>query len=151
LIRHAEAAPLGENGIENDEQRPLTDTGRAQCGPVASALRRMGVRISSLLTSPLVRARETAEGLCASWGDDSPSIVECKSLSPGGKRRKIVDQVRDQHADTIGLVGHNPDLSELAGWLIGDKNAGIDLEKAGLACVEFDGPPGKGKGTLRWM
>jgi len=151
LIRHAEAAPLGEHGTTDDEERPLTEKGRAQCGPLAMALRRLGVELSRLLTSPLLRARQTAEALRSSWGEIAPEIVECRHLAPGGKKRKILDRLREQHADAVGLVGHNPDLSVLAAWLVGDKNVSIELDKAGVACIEFEGSLGKGKGTLRWM
>jgi broad specificity phosphatase PhoE len=60
VIRHAEAAEPGTAGANRDEDRPLTDSGREQGRVVARALRRAGVRLDHLLTSPLVRARQTA-------------------------------------------------------------------------------------------
>lgn len=150
-IRHADAVPLGAQGIHEDEKRPLTDVGRAQCKALVKAFRKLGVRLDRLLTSPLVRARQTAEALHDGWGASAPSIVECDLLAPGEKKRELLERVREQHVESLGLVGHNPDLSELVGWFLGDKRAGINLEKAGVACVEFDGAAGKGSGVLAWL
>ena len=147
LIRHAEAVPLGEQGIQDDEQRPLTPHGEEQCQSLARALQRLGVRADVLLVSPLVRARQSAERLISG----SVRVKECEVLAPGGRKRDILEQVRETKANAVGLVGHNPDLSELVGWFIGDKNAGIDLEKAGVACITFDGKPAKGGGVLAWL
>lgn len=145
LIRHADAVPLGEQGIESDEQRPLTPHGEEQCQALAQALKRLGVRLDALLTSPLVRARQTAERLGAG------RAKECRPLSPGGKKRQILEQVRESKGDAVGLVGHNPDLSEMVGWFVGDKGAGIELDKSGVACIAFDGKPAKGGGVLVWL
>jgi phosphohistidine phosphatase len=151
VIRHADAVPLGQRGITSDEQRPLTEAGKGQCQVVVRALRRLGVKLDRLLTSPLVRARQTAEAIREGWGAGAPKIVECELLAPGGKKRLLMERLREQHVDSLGVVGHNPDLSELVGWFLGEKRAGINLEKAGLACVEFDGIPGKGTGHLAWL
>ena len=145
LIRHAEAVPLGEQGIESDEERPLTPHGEEQCKALAQAMKRLGVRLDILLTSPLVRACQTAERL----GAGRPK--KCKPLAPGGKKRHLLEQVRATKDDAIGLVGHNPDLSELVGWFVGHKEAGIDLDKSGVACIAFDGKPAKGGGVLVWL
>lgn len=151
VIRHAEAIVLGERGISEDEDRPLTDRGHDQCAPIRKALRRLGVRLDRLLTSPLVRARQTAEGIREGWGDGAPLIDECIHLAPGGKKRLLSERLRELEGESIGLVGHNPDLSELIGWFLGDRNIGIDLDKAGLALLEFEGKPAKGAGTLLWL
>ena len=147
LVRHAEAVPLGEQGIETDEERPLTPNGEAQCEALAQALKRLGVRFDILLTSPLVRTKQTATGLAVV----AARTKECAELAPGVKKRKLLDSVREAKGDAVGLVGHNPDLSELVGWFVGDKQAGIDLDKSGVACVAFDGKPAKGGGVLVWM
>jgi len=151
LIRHAEAVELGQDGVTTDEARPLTEKGRQQCPTLAKALRRLGIRIDVLLTSPLVRARQTAEGITMNWGKSGPPITEAPELAPGGKKRKLLKQVNSLRAEHVGLVGHNPDLSELVGWLLGDKRVGINLEKAGAACIEFESGADKGKGTAVWL
>lgn len=151
VIRHAEAIPLGERGVTEDWERPLTEAGHGQSRAIAVALKKLGVKFDRVLTSPLVRARETAEGMRKGWGEPAPAIVTCELLVPGAKKRELLERLREQHVDSLAVIGHNPDLSELVGWFVGEKHAGINLEKAGLACMEFDGIPGKGSGHLAWL
>jgi phosphohistidine phosphatase len=147
LIRHADAVPLGEQGIQDDEQRPLTPEGEAQAETLAQAIARLGVRLDALLTSPLVRAKQTAQRLATK----AARLKECPALAPGHKKRELLELLLGVKGEAVGLVGHNPDLSELVGWFVGDKNAGIDLDKSGVACVAFDGKPAKGGGVLVWL
>ncbi|MFM7150390.1 MAG: phosphohistidine phosphatase SixA [Gemmataceae bacterium] len=150
VIRHAEAVPLGGGSAMDDSQRHLTETGKRQCLFLGLSLVKMGVRFDRILTSPFVRARETAIELAKGF-DESPSVVECSSLAPGNKKRDILDRIREQNVDSLAVVGHNPDLSELVGWFIGKKWVGINMEKSAVACLEFEGLPGKGAGTLAWL
>src|SRR5205807_2522803 len=61
LIRHADAAPLGEGGVADDRDRPLTELGHSQCQALAAALQKRDVKVDQIVTSPLLRARQTAE------------------------------------------------------------------------------------------
>src|SRR5262245_42487168 len=151
LIRHAEAKPLGEDGITEDENRPLTEAGEGQARKLAASLQRQGVHLGALLTSPLVRARQTAEAMLRQWSLPAPELQLCDFLAPGFKPKKLSRFLRDLSADTVGLVGHMPDLGEYAGWLIGSRKAAIDLAKAGTACITCSDGPRKGKGTLIWL
>ncbi|MBY0232110.1 MAG: histidine phosphatase family protein [Gemmataceae bacterium] len=151
LIRHAEAVPLGTEGVSTDEERPLTEAGRASCGPLAKALGRIGVKLDRLFTSPLVRAVQTAEGLVAGWQGEPPPVEETPLLSPGKKKRKLATMLGHAGGEALGLVGHNPDLSELVGWFIGDKGIGVNMEKAGVACLEFERRPARAGGMLVWL
>ena len=151
LIRHAEAVPLGDNGVTRDADRPLTEKGREQCRIVALALRQLGVRLEKLLTSPLVRARQTADEMLAHWDGRLTELKVIEELEPRSRKRKLLREVLAQGGEAVGLIGHNPDLSELAGWFLGEKQAGMNLEKAGVACIAFQGPPNKGTGTLAWL
>jgi phosphohistidine phosphatase len=151
LIRHAEAAPLGEGGITDDADRPLTEKGHEQAHVVAAGLRKYGVHLGTLVTSPLLRARQTAQNLLQHGPEPAPTLEVREELAPGHKRRRLTKYLLQLDAEAIGLVGHNPDLSELVGWLIGDRKVGIDLAKAGVACVHFPEKAGKGLGTLAWL
>ena len=151
LIRHADAQPLGEGGIRDDAARPLTPVGHAQCGPLAAALQRCGVRLGVVVSSPLLRARQTAEGLLRHWSEPAPALELCDALAPGGKRRKLTRFVQELGHESVALVGHMPDLAEYAAWLVGSKKARLNLAKAGAARVEFDGTPEKGAGVLTWL
>jgi phosphohistidine phosphatase len=151
IIRHADAHPLGEGGIEDDADRPLTVEGSAQCGPLAAALQRHDVRLDRIVTSPLLRARQTAEGLLQELAAPKPELHICDHLAPGGKRRKLTRFLCGIGTRSVAVVGHMPDLAEYAGWLIGSRKAQIDLAKAGVACIRFEGEPEKAAGVLAWL
>jgi phosphohistidine phosphatase len=147
LIRHAEAVEA--TGDMSDADRPLTPEGHSQCRRLAAGLKRAGVTFDAVLHSPLKRAVETVEGVME--GAEGAARKVCDALAPGGRKRKVLDIVRDLEAESVALVGHNPDLSELTGWFMGDKGVGLDLAKAAAACLEFDGRAAKGGGTLVWL
>ncbi len=151
IIRHADAQPLGEGGIEDDAERPLTSVGQAQCGPLAAALQRQGVQLERVVTSPLLRARQTAEGLLKHLAPPTPELHTCDELAPGGKRRKLNRFLRGLSASSVAVVGHMPDLNLYLAWLIGSKKAQVDLAKAGVACVHFDDDVRRGAGVLTWL
>lgn len=151
LIRHAEAVPIEEVPSLDDEDRSLTETGRAQCQALATALKRLGLPLGKLLTSPLVRATQTAELLRDHLQQPDLELEVCEALRPGGKFKKLNRCLRMQEASTVTLVGHNPDISLLAAWLIGSKKAQVELAKAGAAYIHSEAGPGKGAGELLWM
>jgi phosphohistidine phosphatase len=155
LIRHADALPLGEGGAADDEERPLSDAGQAECQKLATALRRAGVRLDRVVASPLLRARQTAEGMLKHWNAEppapTPALDVCGALAPGGKPRKLARYLLKLTDTSVALVGHMPDLAEHAAWLIGSKKAQLELAKSGVALVECEKLPGKGTGVLRWL
>lgn len=151
LIRHAEALALGEPGITSDAERPLSETGESQSQAAALALQAKGVVLDKLFTSPLLRARQTAEILVRVWARPELLLETCALLAPGGKPRKLSKFIAKSTGAKIGLVGHMPDLADYAAWLIGDKTAQIEIAKAGVAVVTCDDTPGKGLGSLQWL
>jgi phosphohistidine phosphatase len=108
LVRHAEAAPG-----EPDDLRPLTPAGRERARELAEEL--ASARPATVLSSPLLRARETAEAIGAAAGLE-PKIDE--RLAPGATVDDLRDAV-DGHADPVVVVGHQPDCSELVLALTG--------------------------------
>jgi phosphohistidine phosphatase len=147
LIRHADARPLGDGGIQDDAERPLSDLGLAQCEPLAKALVKRGVHLDQVVSSPLLRARQTAEALLQHLASPPPLHL-CDYLVPGGKRRKLTRFLRGLEGQTLALVGHMPDLGLYAAWLIGSRKAQLEIAKAGLACVHFEARPDKDQGVL---
>src|SRR5205807_8341965 len=117
----------------------------------AAALQKQGIQLGLVVSSPLLRARQTAQGMLANWPEPVPALTICEEAAPGGKPRKLSKFLRGQAVDSIAVVGHMPDIGEYAAWLIGSKKAEIDLAKAGVACIEFSDRPRKGDGTLKWM
>jgi phosphohistidine phosphatase len=151
LIRHADAVPLGERGITNDEERPLTDKGEEQAVAVGKLFQKKGIVLDRLYTSPLLRARQTAEAMLRLWSRPELELQTCSALAPDVKPRKLSRFLLKQGGEKVGLVGHMPHLAVITGWLIGDKNLGIDLEKTGVAYVSCGEAPGKGLGVLHWL
>lgn len=151
LIRHADALPVGEHGITEDATRPLSETGIAESRRLAAGLPRRGVRLDLVLSSPLVRARQTAEHMLALWLAPVPELKTCAELAPGLKPRKLIRLLRKIGQKSVALVGHQPDLGDLAAWLVGSKKAQIDLAKGGVACIACAEEPGKGAGVLTWL
>lgn len=152
LIRHADALPLDAANTSSDAERPLSVTGQEQARAVAEGLRRRGVRLNYLLTSPLVRAQQTAEGILRHWGEDGvPELRVCEDLAPDGKRKRLTRFLSRLNGEAVAVVGHQPDLGEYGGWLLGHRKKPLDLAKAGVALVRCEDGPGKGRGTLVWM
>src|SRR5262245_16866883 len=150
LIRHAEAVPHGDPGYADDD-RPLTDEGRRDARALGAALAARGIIFDVVLSSPLPRARTTAQELIAGMGGPAPPLEFVDELAPDAKSRKLDRRLLKYDASAIALVGHQPDLGQYAGRLIGSKKAAVLLDKPGVACVACDEPPGKGCGELVWL
>jgi phosphohistidine phosphatase len=150
LIRHAEAAALGDASITRDADRTLTDAGRRQCEAMARALKKLNLRLDALVSSPLLRAKQTCEILIQGLPDPKPASHILEEIGFEVRPKVIVKFVEDLNLETVAVVGHQPGLSRFAAWLIGSKKAQLDMAKAGLAriqCEELD----KGGGTLLWL
>ena len=150
LIRHAEAVSRDDPNYAEDE-RPLTETGREQARAVAKALVARGIQFDAVISSPLVRARQTAEEMLQNMTGPLAELEFCNHLAPGGKQRKLTRYLLGSNVDSVALIGHEPDLSEFIGRLIGSRKAQISMAKAGVAFVKCDGVADKGRGTLEWL
>jgi phosphohistidine phosphatase len=151
LVRHAEAAALGENGVTEDADRSLTSRGQEQARKLAAGLHRRGIRFGAIVTSPLLRARQTAEAMAGALPQPAPQLQTSDELAPDGKRKRLKRLLGDLATDQIALIGHQPDLGDLAAWLIGSRKAQLDIAKAGVACIHLENGVGKGKGSLAWL
>ena len=150
LIRHAEAKALGENGITEDDDRPLTEEGETQTRRLGTGFHARGLRLGTLLCSPLLRAKQTAEGVLKHWPEFAPTVQVCEELAPCVKTKKLARFLRSLGTSSVGLVGHMPDLGEFMGWLIGSRKANIAFAKAGVAFVRCEDVR-KGEGRLEWL
>ena len=150
LIRHADAVSVGE-GVASDEERPLSAKGRDQSKALAGALQRQDVCLGTILTSPLVRARQTAEGMLESWNGPRPKLLESEHLEPGFRPKQLASYLNELKAKGVALVGHQPDMSAWAAWLIGSNKAQLDFAKAGTAYIICGDEIRKGAGTLVWL
>jgi phosphohistidine phosphatase len=129
LIRHADAL-----AGTPDELRPLSPEGRASARALGERLAAEGVRPAAILTSPLLRARETGEALAASLGcAHEPS----EALAPGATAEGVRAAVQNR-GETVIAVGHQPDCGRIAAAL-GDGTE-LAFPPAGMAELEL-GPP----------
>ena len=150
LVRHAVAERRDPERWPDDSMRPLTPEGIERFRAVARGLRRIGVDVDAVLASPYVRAWATAEILHdeAGW----PSPEECPALEPPSPVSAVADAVRARSDATLALVGHQPQLSELAALLLvgSERSMRLELKKGGVLCLRFAEPLEAGTVALRW-
>jgi phosphohistidine phosphatase len=133
LIRHGAAE---DPGAKPDSERALTDQGRKQLRAAARALARTGLELDAIVTSPLLRARQTAEIIAKELGLDASLIAENAELAPGGNPVKLL---KDTRAENVALVGHEPYLSELASVLLtGTEDLGMAFKKGGVCALSAE-------------
>jgi phosphohistidine phosphatase len=149
LVRHAIAAQRGEE-YPDDTKRPLTQRGAARFRQVVQGLRVLGIELDQILTSPLVRTRQTAEILAAGL-QSPPPITELTALAPEGSIPDVLTAL-GKHArqERLALVGHEPGIGELAAHLIGSARP-LEFKKGAVCRIDVDRLPPSGPGLLRWF
>jgi phosphohistidine phosphatase len=150
-MRHGIAVPRGLPPGSGDASRPLTPEGRKKTEQIAEGLQRLGWEVDWIVTSPLVRAAETAEIVAASLNRRVP-VEPCAALSPGGSAEDLLSFLA-KHADRkrVLLVGHEPDLGKLAARLMdAGPQANLTFKKGGCCAIRFDKHPSRSAGQLVW-
>jgi len=151
LIRHADALPIGANGSTCDEDRPLSDEGWKQAADLGNAFLKRKITFDLIISSPLVRTMQTTLKIQKVLGIPD-SLVEARDeLAPGGRPKKLARCLNGLQGSSIALVGHQPDLSLYAGWMIGEKDVQLQFAKGGAALIQIDGSVAKFGGLLRWL
>jgi len=149
LVRHGIAADRGEE-YPDDSKRPLTNDGIAKLRKEARALQSLGVEFEQILTSPLVRARQTADVL-AEASKSKPSVTQVDALAPASSTSAAIQEIaRLAKKASVAVVGHEPNMGELAAKLIGSRTP-LEFKKGGIARIDFEVLPPKGAGHLRWF
>ena len=152
ILRHAIAFPRDGKRWPDDTERPLTMEGVKRARRAAAGLKRIVTRPALVLTSPLVRARDTAAIFtqAAHW----PQAKGSDALTPGASPEAVLEVLRRSgaQAECIAVVGHQPHLGRLlALCLRGDARAeAFELKKSAVVCVRFEGPPRARQGVLEW-
>jgi phosphohistidine phosphatase len=151
IVRHAIAFERDRQRWRDDTARPLSPEGVLRGRKSAAGLKQLVGPPQRVFTSPLVRARQTAEILTefAGW----PRATECPELSPDEPPRSLLALLSRERGQLIAVVGHQPGLGYLlAACLVNDAAAlPIELKKPGIACVAFNGAPRAGRGILNWL
>jgi len=141
LFRHGTAVDreLALAQKMEDSQRPLTQKGREKTEKMAKSLKSMGLDVDLLVTSPLVRAYQTAEILFPSV--KSKDIHQCAELVPSAPPQAFAQWLKShsRNATCVMAVGHEPQLSTFASWaLAASVHSFIELKKSGAICLEFE-------------
>jgi phosphohistidine phosphatase len=149
VFRHGIANDVQAGG--SDSARNLTKEGRDKVASVARLARRAGVEPSLILSSPYVRAVETARIAAEEFGYSGTSL-KTDALVPFGTPKGVWDELRD-HADerAILLAGHEPLLSQLVAYLLGAPALRVEMKKATMVRIDMNGGGPVPHGTLRWI
>ena len=182
VIRHAIAEPRERfaRTDEDDDLRPLTRKGRRRMRRAARGLRALVPALDVLATSPLVRARQTADIVARAYGGPAPQTVEAlrPDRPPDELLRWLHEQAgvhrnerrpddggaegedegvapttdREGGGTTIAVVGHDPHLPALLTWLVtGERQSWLALRKGGACLVRFERELRAGAGEIRWL
>ena len=148
LIRHGVAAERGDD-YPDDSKRPLTNAGISRLRKEAKALDELGVALDHIITSPLVRTRQTAD-IFAELLKSKPSVSQSDALAPAGTSTAVIQELaKHMRKARVALVGHEPNIGELAGRLIGARMP-LEFKKGAICRIDFEVFPPKGIGQLRW-
>jgi phosphohistidine phosphatase len=153
IVRHAIAADQlawAATGSA-DDQRPLTDKGRARMKRNAAGIVVALPDLDVIGTSPFLRAAQTATLLARAYG--GVEVTEVPALASGGSREGIVDWLSTHDVDArVAVVGHEPDLGWLLAWCLGgDGVPAVAMRKGGACLLGFVGHPAAGRAELKWF
>ena len=149
VLRHAIAEDAGPG--QADSERRLTDVGRERLRLVVRKAMRAGMAPAVVLTSPYVRARQTADILLEEL-DHPCELVTTANLTPYASVADLWQELREYaRLSPVMVVGHNPQLSELVSVLIGSSRYALEMKKAAIAYVKDAGAGPRPAGRLAWM
>ncbi|HEX4137279.1 MAG TPA: histidine phosphatase family protein [Bryobacteraceae bacterium] len=149
LFRHgiAEDAVAGSP----DANRALTDEGKKKVAEVVKAARRAGAAPSVIISSPYVRAMETARVAAEGFGYKG-DIIQTEALVPHGSPEKVWSELRDCREEPAILVaGHEPLLSRLVSFFLASPALRVEMKKAAMVRIDIETFGARPHGTLRWM
>src|SRR5258708_1050473 len=153
ILRHGLAVEPGTGRHAKDSERPLTPKGERKLWKIAEAIEALEISVDWILSSPYVRARQTAE-IIAEALDLRKRLELTETLTPAGSAKKLIDLLseRKPSPDDVLLVGHEPYLSELIARLIsGGTNVSMTMKKGGLCKLTADSVEDDRCATLEWL
>ena len=149
LIRHGIAEERGPKWPD-DSKRPLTGKGITALKQEAKALAALGISFDLIISSPLTRTRQTAN-VFAEHLPEKPAVELSDSLTPAGTPSAVIQEMaRHSRKARIALVGHEPNIGELAARLIGARSP-IEFKKGAICRIDLEALPPKAPGMLRWF
>jgi len=154
IVRHAPALDRGEFAYtgKSDDLRPLSSQGEAKMRDNIQGLQCLVPEIDTIVESPLIRAQQTGELLAFAYPKAQRKTLA--ALAPGGSEFAVLNDLQEnaKTIQTIVLVGHEPDLGELATWLLsGRLDNWMPLKKGGACLLEFIDEVEAGEAELCWL
>jgi len=147
LLRHGDT---NQDPSLNDAERPLSDHGKQQAATVGKYLRTNGIHIDVVASSPLVRAKETADIVRSAVGIARHELTEF--LVPGTRKNQLFDLLNSMKTSSVLLVGHEPHLSQTISILLSERDSlPIEMKKCSLACLIASDPVRSGHALLQWL
>lgn len=152
LMRHAEAEPADPERYPDDDLRPLTVKGRGIQAKVAKAFKRMELKPDRIITSPRLRTLQTAD-ITANKLCINHVLTQDDALGRHYSVASVLAMLASfDPSDTVMCVGHDPDLTELGGVLLGmTTRSGIKFPKSGVMGIQFSAKPSPAVGVLRFF
>jgi phosphohistidine phosphatase len=148
LLRHAMALPSAAGGRDSD--RSLSEEGRKELSRVLGRAREFGSRPSLIISSPYLRAMQTARSAAEELGYQR-DLVTAASLTPDSTPLAVWQEVRLYPDEpSILLVGHEPLLSATAAWMQGPGASVVAFRPAGMVCLDFETLGPEPRGVIRW-
>ena len=153
ILRHGIAVEPGTPGYEDDADRPLTPEGQRKLGQIADAMEALDLSFDRIISSPYVRARETAEIVAEALGADK-TLELSDTLTPGGSFKRLVELLNrlEPSPKSVLLVGHEPYLSGLISLLVSGKETfGVVMKKGGLCKLTTESLKHGRCAALQWL
>ena len=141
IVRHGIAEEVSSDG--SDESRELTSEGKKKMKESSAGFARLERKVDRIYSSPLARARQTAEILANAL---DRKVEEMKELAPGHSPAQVCHKLKQLKAGSVMVVGHEPNCSELASYLLlGSGGVSIEFKKGAICLIESrDAEPGSG-------
>jgi phosphohistidine phosphatase len=149
IVRHGIAIDRTDPKSPPEAERPLTAKGVQKSRAAALGLRALKVKPDTLITSPYVRAAQTAEIFAEALGFAPDKIRVSEALKPAADPSEIVKEISQWKAKEVMCFGHAPHVDRLIEHLGGAHGGFTELKKAGVACLEQ--ASAHGKWQMRWM
>lgn len=149
LVRHGIAVDPNDPKSPAEPERPLTAKGVQKTRAAALGLQELGVKPDVLITSPYVRAAQTAEIFAEAMGISPQKIRMNDALKPSGNPAEITKEIIRLRAKEVMCFGHAPQLDSMISHLIGVPRAFTALKKAGVACLDHSAAHSKWE--LLWI
>jgi phosphohistidine phosphatase len=153
ILRHGIATDPDVAGFATDADRPLTSEGRRKLRRIANAMEALKLSFDLILSSPYLRARQTAEIVAEGLGGHQ-KLELSDTLTPGGSPEKLIELLNclQPAPETVLLVGHEPYLSNLISLLVaGDASFAVVLKKGGLCKLSAESLQAGRCATLEWL